>query len=114
MTTYSVRCCNSKCRHRRVTGTHPDDYKVVPACPRCGERRGWRIEGRAYNQRNLCRCSGPAACKGQQFPHQTTHPLCDENPLGPYNQLKARGVSDDEMPLQAIPARPCTTEDAPF
>lgn len=110
--TYSVRC--RKCRHRRVTDTHPDAYRVVPACQKCGQRAGWRIEGRAYNRRNLCRCSGPEASAGKFFPHQRTHPLCDENPLGPYNQARARGVTDDEMPLDALPGRLCVTEEAPF
>jgi hypothetical protein len=40
MTTYSIRCRNSRCRHRRVSKTHPDDYKIVPKCAACGERRG--------------------------------------------------------------------------
>lgn len=103
MATYSVRCRNSKCRHRRVAATHPDDYKVVPRCPACGERRGWRIEARAYNQRGLCDCDGPSTTKGQQFPHNTTHPLCDHHPHGFYNQARARGVAHDEIPVEYRP-----------
>lgn len=115
MTTYSVRCRNSACRHRRVTETHPDEYRVTPVCRACGQRAGWRIEGRAYNRRNLCRCSGPDASQehGKHFPHQRTHPLCDEHPQGPYNQLKLRGVPDDDIPFDLLGVA-CTSDDAPF
>ncbi len=115
MTTYSVRCRVDACRHRRVTRTHPDDYKVVPRCPRCGARNGWRIEARAYNQRGLCSCEGPAAGQehGKRFPHNRTHPLCDHHPQGPYNQAKLRGVPDEDIPLEYL-GKPCTTAEAPF
>lgn len=115
MTTYSVRCRNAACRHRRVTETHPDDYKVVPACSACGKRAGWRVEGRAYNQRDLCNCSGPEVSQehGKPFPHRTHNPYCDQNPQGPRNQLKARGVTVEDMPLELM-GEPCTTEEAPF
>jgi hypothetical protein len=114
MTTYSVRCKNSKCRHRRVTKKHPDDYKVVPKCAICGLRNGWRIEGREYNRRNTCPCGGPTACKGQEFPHNTTHPLCDHHPRGPYNQAKLRGVADEDIPLEHLGAPMKETDDCPF
>lgn len=103
MTTYSLRCRNRACRHRRVANTHPDEYKVVPRCPRCGQRKGWRIEARAYNQRKLCHCSGPEMVTGRHFPHRTHHPLCDHHPHGFYNQARARGVAHDDIPEEFWP-----------
>jgi hypothetical protein len=105
MTAYSVRCRNSACRHRRVTRTHPDEYKVVPPCPCCDAKAGWRIEGRTYNKRNLCRCGGPLNLEtAMPFPHKTTHPLCDQHPLGYYNQAKRAGVPDEDIPEEFRPA----------
>lgn len=99
MTTYSIRCRNHACRHRRVTSIHPDDYKVVPRCPRCGERKGWRIESRAFRRNQTrCWCSGPEMAFGRHFPHQPDHPLCDQHPHGFYNQARARGVAHEDIP----------------
>jgi hypothetical protein len=99
MATYSVRCRNGDCRHRRVTATHPDDYKVIPPCGSCGKRLGWRIEGREYNKRNLCNCGGPInSTTAMTFPHKKTHPLCDHHPVGFYNQARRAGISDDDIP----------------
>lgn len=104
MSTWSVRCRNSSCRHRRVSRTHPDDYKVIPACPVCGQRKGWRIEQRAYNKRGLCHCSGPLGRNNEPFPHRITHPSCDQHPHGIYNQARARGVAhDDDVPEEFRP-----------
>lgn len=103
MTTFSVRCRNSQCRHRRVTSTHPDDYKVVPRCPVCGERKGWRIENRDYNKRGLCHCGGPDMVRGAHFPHRTTHPYCDQHPHGFYNQARAKGVAHEDVPEKFRP-----------
>lgn len=103
MTTYSVRCRNSHCRHRRVAGTHPDEYKVAPRCAVCDQRAGWRIEDRAYNQRGLCHCSGPDMASGRHFPHRNTHPLCDHHPHGFYNQARAMGVAPEDIPLEYHP-----------
>ena len=103
MTTYSVRCRHFACRHRRVVRTHPAEYKVVPRCPVCGQRKGWRIEQRDYNKRNLCRCSGPTGRNGEPFPHRTTHPCCDQHPHGYYNQARARGVAHDDIPPEYWP-----------
>lgn len=97
-----------------MTHTHPDEYKVVPRCPKCGHRKGWRIEARAYNQRDLCTCSGPESCKGQHFPHNTTHPLCDHHPQGFYNQAKVRGVADEDIPLEFLGRKVKDHEDCPF
>lgn len=115
MTTYSVRCRNAACRHRRVTRTHPEDYKVVPRCPVCGKQAGWRIEDRAYSKRNLCYCSGPEASQqhGKRYPHKITHPLCDKHPAGERNQALARGVRPDDLPVELM-GEPCETDDAPF
>lgn len=79
----------------------------------CGHKKGWRIEQRAYNRRGLCHCSGPMLTGGRHFPHQPTHPLCDNHPRGPYNQAKARGVSDEDIPLEYL-GEPCTTDEPPF
>lgn len=106
MTTYSVRCRNYKCRHRRVVRTHPDEYKRVPACPVCGRRVGWRIEQRAYSKRNLCHCSGPEMTQvdGKMFPHKLAqHRFCDHHPHGFYNQARARGVAHEEIPKEYWP-----------
>ena len=98
MSTYSLRCCNSACRHRRVSHTHPDEYKIVPICEACGKRDGWRIEARDYNKRNLCHCDGPLGRAAMPYPHRTTHPLCDQHPFGYYNQAKRAGIADEDIP----------------
>lgn len=103
MTTYSVRCRHKACHHRRVTAIHPDDYRVVPKCPMCGQRKGWRIEQRAYNKRNLCKCSGPLGRDNEPFPHRVTHPCCDSHPMGVYNQARARGVAHEDVPEEFRP-----------
>lgn len=103
MSTYSIRCRNSACRHRRVARTHPDEYTRVPRCAVCGSTSGWRIEGREYNRRGLCRCDGPTMAGGKHFPHRTTHPLCDQHPHGFYNQARARGVAHDDIPEEYRP-----------
>ena len=100
MTTYSVRCRNTRCRHRRVTTRHPDSYLRTPKCPVCGSISGWRIEGRAYNRRGLCRCSGVDMVRGVHFPHRVTHPFCDQHPRGYYNQARAQGVAHHEIPAE--------------
>lgn len=114
MTTYSVRCRNSQCRHRRVTKTHPDDYKIVPKCPMCGSKNGWRIENRDYNKRNLCPCSGVVFPDGRSAPHKTSHPLCENHPHGIYNQAKMRGVSDEHIPLEHLGRKMKETDLCPF
>jgi hypothetical protein len=103
MATYSIRCRHHACRHRRVSKIHPDKYKVVPRCPACGHRKGWRIEQRAYNKRDLCECSGPEITKGQYFPHNKTHPYCDHHPHGFYNQARAKGVAHEDIPHEYRP-----------
>ncbi len=103
MTTYSVRCRNSSCRHRRVVQTHPDSYKVIPKCPACSQRKGWRLENRDYNKRDLCNCSGPFGRNNESFPHNTTHPCCDKHPQGIYNQALARGVAHEDIPAEFWP-----------
>lgn len=109
MATYSVRCRNSSCRHRRVSKRHPDSYKLVPACPVCGERKGWRIEQRDYNHRDLCGCG-----QSPTYPHRKgKYKFCDHHPQGFYHQAKRQGVPDDDIPLEHIGA-PCTTDAAPF
>lgn len=110
MTTWSVRCRVSSCRHRRVTHTHPDDYVRVPPCPSCGARAGWRVEGRAYNKRGLCHCGGPLGRENEPFPHRITHPSCDQHPHGFYNQARARGVAHDDIPEEY---RPCLSIQTP-
>lgn len=103
MTTYSIRCRNSACRHRRVSRTHPDDYRITPACSVCGQRKGWRIEQRGYNKRGLCHCNGPDMARGEHFPHRVTHPYCDHHPHGFYNQARARGVAHEDIPKEYWP-----------
>lgn len=100
MTTYSVRCRNAQCRHRRVSTVHPDQYIATPRCAACGLQRGWRIEQRTYNKKKLCNCSGPAMLKAQQFPHKTTHHYCDQHPKGYYNQARHMGIPHDEIPVE--------------
>lgn len=114
MTTYSVRCRHYACRHRRVTETHPDEYKVIPKCPVCGNRKGWRIEHRDYNKRGLCHCDGPLSPEGEHFPHRKTHPMCDHHPQGIYNQAKRRGVADDDIPLEHLGRQMKETDCVPF
>lgn len=110
MTTYSVRCRNSACRHRRVSETHPDKYKQQYRCPSCKQLKGWRLEGRAYNKKDLCTCG-----QVPLYPHRKgKHPLCDHHPQGFYNQAKRRGVSDDDIPLEHLGKPMKETDDCPF
>lgn len=110
MATYSVRCRNSACRHRRVTTKHPDDYILVPRCTECGSRKGWRIENRAYNRRDMCTCG-----QSPTYPHRVgKYRFCDFHPQGFYNQAKRQGVHDDDIPLEYL-GRPCgKDEPCPF
>lgn len=109
MATYSIRCRNSACRHRRVARTHPDDYKVAPRCPVCDTTKGWRIEGRQFRRhQSRCTCSGPEMQFGRWYPHRTNHPLCDQHPHGFYNQARARGVAHEDIPEEY---RPCLKEE---
>lgn len=97
--TYSVRCRNSACRHRRVTKIHPADYKLIPRCTACGERKGWRLESRDYNKKDLCGCG-----QSPLYPHRKgKYPCCDFHPNGAYNQAKRRGVEDKDIPFEEIP-----------
>lgn len=109
MTTYSVRCRNSLCRHRRVVTRHPDDYKRPPKCPCCKSAKGWRIEGREYSKRDRCTCAG------YHYPHQkATSKFCDHHPQGFYNQAKRQGVSDDDIPLEHLGRKMKADEPVPF
>lgn len=109
MTTYSVRCRHQACRHRRKSTIHPDDYKIVPRCPMCGERKGWRVEGREYSKRDRCYCSG------YPHPHQkATSRFCDHHPQGAYNQAKRAGVDDEDIPLDYLGKRVKEDEPCPF
>lgn len=111
MSTYSVRCRNSSCRYRRVSKRHPDSYKLVPRCPECKERKGWRIEQRAYNRRDLCGCGQSPA-----YPHRKgKYKFCDHHPHGFYHQAKRQGASDDEIPFEYMPSTPMKeTDGCPF
>ena len=109
MTTYSIRCRNSVCRHRRVSRTHPLDYVFVPVCAACGLRAGWRLESRGYNKRHLCHCDGPLGRDAMPYPHRTSHPMCDQHPRGFYNQAKRAGVSDADIPLEFLPSIPISS-----
>lgn len=63
---YCVRCRNSACRHRRMSLTHPDNYvseATTPVCTKCGQKKGWRIENRMYEEKT-CYCAGVS------FPHR--------------------------------------------
>ena len=112
MTTYSLRCRNGSCRHRRVSRIHPDDYKLIPRCAMCGLRSGWRIEGRAYNKRNLCHCSSVVSDRGN-YPHRKgVHPLCDFHPEGPANQARRAGICEEAVLVEfggkpMKPEEPC-------
>lgn len=110
MTTYSLRCKDGYCRHRRVSDRHPDTYKVVPKCPICKQRKGWRIENRAYNSKDLCGCGQSPA-----YPHRKgKYKFCDFHPQGFYNQAKRQGVSDDDIPLEFIGKPMKATDAVPF
>jgi hypothetical protein len=37
------------------------------------------------------------------YPHKTTHPMCDCHPFGYYNQAKARGIEDWDIPEEYRP-----------
>lgn len=109
MTTYSVRCRDSACRHRRVLKRHPDSYLVVPKCAICGERKGWRIEQRAYNRRDLCSCG-----KSPLYPHRVgKYKFCDHHPDGFYNQALRQGVDLFDIPFEYWP-KTKETNDCPF
>lgn len=110
MTTYSVRCRNSACRHRRIAKIHPDHYKQIPKCSECGLRKGWRIEQRAYNRKDLCDCG-----QSPLYPHRKgLYKFCDFHPRGFYNQAKRMGVSDDDIPLEFLGQPADTSNECPF
>ena len=96
---YLVRCRNGKCRHQRMTHTHPDQYILTPRCQACGELKGWRVEKRSVSK-NTCRCNSVGMANGKVFPHNTTHPFCDQNPRGYYNQARQRGLTHEEIPVE--------------
>jgi hypothetical protein len=119
VTKYSVRCRNGSCRHRRMATVHPDEYAVVPVCPVCKQRNGWRLESRHYPNLVLCSCEGPMTTnRGRtgklHYPHKTTHPLCDKHPEGIYNQMKMRGIADEDIPPEYLPERFKNAETCPF
>lgn len=110
MTTYSVRCRHNACRHRRVSKRHPDEYKVVPRCSSCGHRKGWRIEARKYNKRDLCACG-----QSPEYPHRVgKYKFCDHHPDGFYNQAKRAGAKDADIPLEHLGRKMKTEEPCPF
>jgi hypothetical protein len=99
MASYTVRCRNSKCRHRRTIPFHPDYFQRTPRCLACGEQRGWRVEKPA--KRIYCHCNGPdMASEGRHYPHRTDHPFCDKHPRGYYNQARFMGIPHDEIPVE--------------
>lgn len=79
----------------------------------CGNRKGWRIENRDYNKRDLCDCSGPVGRDGP-IPHNTTHPMCDHHPEGASNQMRRAGVAQDDIPLEHLGRQMKETDDCPF
>jgi len=83
------------------TSKHPDDMQTEE-CPSCKNTKGWRLEARTYNKRNLCHCEGPQLSQelGKSFPHRVTHPYCDHHPMGFYNQARARGVAHEDIPTE--------------
>lgn len=96
---YLVRCRNSACRHQRMTHTHPDQYILTPRCTSCGLIKGWRLEKRSRNK-VTCHCNSVGMATGNTFPHKTTHPFCDKNPRGYYNQARQMGVDHDDIPVE--------------
>lgn len=101
MASYSLRCRNYKCRHRRISKIHPDDAKLVYRCPSCKKKKGWRIENRAYNKKDLCTCG-----KVPLYPHRKgKHKYCTYHPEGIYNQAKRQGVPDEDIPYEHMPHR---------
>lgn len=110
MATYSVRCRDSACRHRRVLKRTPDSYEIQPKCAICGQRKGWRIEGRDYNRRDLCGCG-----QSPTYPHRVgKYKFCDHHPRGFYNQAKRQGVADDDIPLEVLGRPMKETDECPF
>lgn len=80
---FSVRCRNSKCRHRRMTTTHPDSFAAKKTvCKACGSTKGWRIELRLY-VKNQVVCH----CNGYWFPHRYNSPMCFDRR---FKELQAR------------------------
>lgn len=37
------------------------------------------------------------------YPHKANHPMCDQHPFGYYNQAKARGVENHDIPNEYRP-----------
>ncbi len=114
MTTYSVRCRNSACRHRRVARVHPDEAKLTKRCESCNQVAGWRIENRDYNKRKLCQCNGTGLIDGREWGHNTSHPYCEQNPNGPRNQALARGVAPEDLPLELMGRKMGPDDPCPF
>lgn len=101
MTTYSLRCRVAKCRHRRTSTKHPDDYKRVPKCPACGSANGWRIENKPWHKTQRCDC-GQVIGRDGPIPHNRWHPLCDQHPEGKRNQALRAGVVEADLPIELM------------
>ena len=95
---YAVRCRNRACRHRRTLRKHPFDYKdgVVPKCTACGGKHGWRLEPYHYASRKQCNCGGPIGRDGS-YPHEPSHPLCEQNPASARNAMKRAGAREEDI-----------------
>lgn len=112
MPTYSLRCRNAACRHRRTSKTHPDDYRRMPACEVCGAKKGWRIEScKSWHKHQACNC-GQVVGRDRPIPHNRWHPLCDQHPEGKRNQLLRQGVTEADLPIELM-GKPCRG-DCPF
>ena len=66
MTTYNVRCTiRRRCGRAFTLRMHPDQYKIYPRCPACGEGHLNVIDyAKIQTQKRTCRC------KGVRFPHK--------------------------------------------
>jgi len=66
MTTYNVRCTiHRRCGKAFTLAMHPDQYKVYPKCPACGEGHLNVINfAKIQTQGRTCKC------RGIRWPHK--------------------------------------------
>lgn len=66
MTTFNVRCTiRRRCGRAFTLRHHPDQYKIYPKCPACGEGHlNVIMYAKIQTQERTCRC------RGISFPHK--------------------------------------------
>ena len=82
LTTYRRTPCRCRnCYKRKTLARHPDHYKIVPACPRCGNRTWYADYARMRDPEKssggkICKLDCMAPLYGRSFTHKTNTKGC--------------------------------------